>query len=273
MDKKSLILIIMMTVIIIIIALILTLLYLNSDEVQIQNDKENLITLLTSKIYKVENRNQFFNIDNHIKKYINYKKQNNSQAITSISEKDDINIENFQSEEMYILNRITNYTVYVYGVERQGKMQTDTYIVVNLDYNNNTFSIENSSKEEFENAKNNIVNTKYNQDIVIQSNAYNDIILGEIVDDFSVIKIYFDDYKFKAINKPEEAFNLLDTEYRKAKFDDNVNAYKQYIKDNIDGLQDANIVKHGITTLENGNKEYIIIDNFDNYYKFTENRN
>lgn len=273
MNKKSFILILMMIIIIIIIVLIVTLLYLNSDKVQIQKDKQNLITLLTSKIYKIENKDQFFNIDSHIKKYINYNKQNNIQAINSISGKDVINIDNFRSEEMYILNRISNYTVYVKGVVRNKAIQTDTYLIVNLDDVNNTFSIENSSKEEYENAKNNIVNQKYKDDILIQTNSYNDMILEEIANDLSIIKIYFDDYKFKAINKPEEAFNLLNADYRKQKFDNNVNAYKQYIKDNIDVLQDANIVKHGVTTLENGNKQYIIIDNFDNYYKFIENRN
>ena len=84
------------------------------------------------------------------------------------------------------------------------------------------------------------------------------------------MKIYFDDYKFKAINKPEEAYFSLDADYRKQKFDDNVNAYKQYIKDNMEQLQDANIVKHGVVTLENGNKEYVFIDNYGNYYKFIE---
>lgn len=270
MNKKSRILILMMIVIIIIIALLVILLYLNSDKVKIEGYKEDLITLLTSKIYKIENKDQFFNIDSHIKKYVDYKKQGNTQAINSISSDNAIDGENFKSEEMYLLNRITNDTVYVYGKVTKGSIQTDTYIVVNLDYTNNTYAIQNSSKEEYDNAKSNIVNSKYEQDVSIQSNEYNDISLEETVNDLTVIRIYFDDYKFKAINKPEEAFNLLDAEYKKKKFDDNVNAYKQYVKDNANQIQDANIVKHGIATLENGNKQYIIIDNFDNYYKFTE---
>lgn len=270
MNKKSRILILMMIVIIIIIALLVVLLYLNSDKVKVEGYKEDLITLLTSKIYKIENRDQFFNIDYHIRKYVDYKKQGNTQAINSISNDNAIDGENFKSEEMYLLNRITNDTVYVYGKVTKGSIQTDTYIVVNLDYKNNTYAIQNSSKEEYDNAKNNIVSSKYEQDVSIQSNEYNDISLEETVNDLTVIRIYFDDYKFKAINKPEEAFNLLDAKYKKAKFDDNVNAYKQYVKDNTNQIQDANIIKHGITTLENGNKQYIIIDNFDNYYKFTE---
>ena len=260
----------MMVLTIIIIGLLVILLYLNSDKVKIEGYKEDLITLLTSKIYKIENKDQFFNIDSDIQKYVNYKKQGNTQAINSISNDDAIDGENFKSEEMYILNRITNDTVYVYGKVTKGSVQTDTYIIVNLDYDNNTYEIQNSSKEEYDNAKNNIVNSKYEQNVSIQSNEYNDISLDETVNDLTVIRAYFEDYKFKAINKPEEAFKLIDTEYKKQKFDNNLNAYKQYIKNNLEQLQDANIVKHGITTLENGNKQYVIIDNFDNYYKFSE---
>lgn len=270
MNKKSLILILMMILTIIIIGLLVVLLYLNSDKVKIEGYKEDLITLLTSKIYKIENRDQFFNIDSHIQKYINYKKQGNTQAINAISNNNAIDGENFKSEEMYLLNRITNDTVYVYGKVTKGSVQTDTYIIVNLDYDNNTYEIQNSSKEEYDNAKNNIVNSKYEQNVSIQSNEYNDISLDETVNDLTVIRTYFEDYKFKAINKPEEAFKLIDTEYKKQKFDNNLNAYKQYVKNNLEQLQDANIVKHGIRTLENGNKQYIVIDNLDNYYQFTE---
>lgn len=270
MNKKSLILILMIILTIIIIGLLVMLLYLNSDKVKIEGYKENLVTLLTSKIYKIENRDQFFNIDSHIQKYVNYKKQRNTQAINSISSDNAIDGENFKSEEMYILNKITNDTLYVCGKVTKGSVQADTYIVVNFDYDNNTYEIQNSSKEEYDNAKNNIVNSKYEQNVSIQSNEYNDISLDETANDLTIIRTYFEDYKFKAINKPEEAFNSLDAKYKKAKFDDNLNAYKQYVKNNLEQLQDANIVKHGVTTLENGNKQYIVIDNFDNYYQFTE---
>lgn len=270
MDKKTVILIIMIivTIIIIVVSAVL-LLYMNMQKRAIDNNKNELISLLTEKITKVENRDQFFNINSHIKKYFDYKKQNNTQAVQAISGNEIVTGNSFQTKEMYLLNKITNYTVYVHGVEKQSNIQTDIYMVLNLDYTNYTFSINCSSKQEFDNAKNNIVQEKYKEDIVIQRNGYNDIGLGEIANDFQVLKEYFDDYKFKAINYPEEAFELIDVTYKKEKFNDNLEQFKTYIANNINNLQDANIVKHGVSK-ENGITKYTFIDNYNQYYELKE---
>lgn len=270
MDKKTVILVFMIIVTIIIIAVLTVLLvYRNIQKQTIINNKNELISLLTEKVRKVENRDQFFNISNHIKKYMDYRKQNDTQAIQAISKEEVINVDNFQAKEMYLLNKITNYTVYVYGVTKQANVQSDYYMVVNLDYTNYTFSMNASSKQEFENAKNNMVKAQYKEDIVIEINPYNNIILGETADDFQVVKEYFDDYKFKAINAPEEAFALIDATYKKEKFHDNIEQFKTYIQNNRDTLQDANIVKHGVTK-ENGVTKYSFVDNFGNYYELKE---
>lgn len=270
MDKKTVILVFMIIVTIIIIAVSAVLLiFINIQKQTINNNKNELISFLTEKVRKVENRDQFFNINNHIKKYMDYKKQNNTQAIQAISNKEVINIDNFQTREMYLLNKITNYTVYVYGMTKQANAQNDYYMVVNLDYTNYTFSINASSKEEFENAKNNMVKAQYKEDIVIQRNEYNDIVLGETANDFQVLKEYFEDYKYKVLNEPEEAFGMLDATYKKVKFNDNLEQFKTYITNNSNTLQDANIVKHGVTK-ESGVTKYTFTDNFGNYYELKE---
>lgn len=270
MDKKTVILVFMIIVTIIIIAVSAVLLiFINIQKQTINNNKNELNSFLTEKVRKVENRDQFFNINNHIKKYMDYKKQNNTQAIQAISNKEVINIDNFQTKEMYLLNKITNYTVYVYGVTKQANAKNDYYMVVNLDYTNYTFSINASSKEEFENAKNNVVKGQYKDNIVIEPNSYNEIILGETANDFQALKEYFEDYKYKVLNEPEEAFDMLDATYRKAKFNDNLEQFKTYITNNSNTWQDANIVKHGIIK-ENGVTTYTFVDNFGNYYELKE---
>lgn len=256
------------TIIIVILVAIL-LIYRNKENNMIEEQKDKLITLLTEKIGKIENRDQFFNIDSHIKKYFDYKKQNNLEAIKAISGEAIINNDNFQSREMYLLNRITDYTVYVYGKENKQNTYIDAYIVINLDYRNYTFEIRNSSKEEFENAKNNMVQQQYKENVNIQNHGYNEIILGEKANDFHVLKEYFDDYKFKAINYPEEAFALLDTTYKKEKFHNNLEQYKTYIQNNLEILQDANIVKHGVRQ-EGQTIKYTFVDNYDQYYEIRE---
>lgn len=168
---------------------------------------------------------------------------------------------------MYILDKISYSTVYVYGVTRNQE-EFDYYLVVNIDYINSTFSIINSSKEEFENAKNNQIASKYREDITIPRNALNKYEENNIADS-EIIKYYFQDYKYKALYKPEEAFELLDREYKKEKFDNDINEYKKYLQNNINRFQDAILIDYKMS--KNGQYgTYIITDNYDNYYKIIE---
>lgn len=272
-NKKTMFILMFMIIVVIIIIIVSLILLININRTKEFESAEDIIYKDSEE---VTNRTIFYKVNNCINKYINYIKLDNKEAYEEINSNTKAsmyeNINVFHSEQMYSVDKMVNLTVFVKGNLRSNSKEQEKYYVVNLDYNNDTFVIEDSSLEEFTNATNNQINTIYEDEISIKKGQYNQTPNNNITD-LSIIKIYFDDYKFNAINKPEEAFKLLDTQYKKIKFDNNVNAYKQYIKDNIDVLQDANIVKHGVTTLENGNKQYIVIDNFDNYYKFTENRN
>lgn len=270
MDKKKIILILMIIIIILIIVLVSILLIRKRQQTKtIENQRDELITLLTEKVTKVENRDQFFAINSHIKKYFDYKKQNDIEALKAISGDTIIDNDNFQSREMYLLNKITNYTVYIYGKIKQQNAYVDEYLIINLDYGNYTFSIEVSSKQEFENAKNNRVQKKYKENIIIQKNLYNEIILAEKANDFQVLKEYFEDYKFKAIYYPEQAFTLIEEKYKKEKFNNNLEQYKIYLKNNLETFQDANIVKHEVKN-ENGQIKYTFVDNYNRYYELQE---
>lgn len=272
-NKKTMFILIFMIIIVIIIIAVSLILLANLNKTKEFESAEDIIYKDSEQ---VTNKTIFYKVNNCINKYINYIKLNNKEAYEEVNSDTEVsiyeNINIFYSEDMYSVDKMVNLTTFVKGNLRSNNKEQEKYYVVNLDYNNDTFVIEDSNLEEYTNATNNQISNIYEDEITIKKGKYNQISSNPVTD-LSIIKIYFDDYKFKAINKPEEAFNLLDADYRKQKFDNNVNAFKQYIKDNIDILQDANIVKHGVTTLENGNKQYIIIDNFDNYYKFIENRN
>ncbi len=269
-NKKTMFILMFMIIIVIIIIVVSLILLVNLKKTEEFESAEDIIYKDSEQ---VTNRTIFYKVNNCINKYINYIKLNNKEAYeeinndTEVSTYEDVNT--FYSIDMYSVDKMVNLTVFVKGNLRSINKEQEKYYVVNLDYNNDTFIIEDSNLEEYTNATNNQISNIYEDEITIKKGQYNKIPDNNITD-LSVIKIYFDDYKFKAINKPEEAFKLIDTEYKKQKFDDNLNAYKQYVKNNLEQLQDANIVKHGITTLENGNKQYVIIDNFDNYYKFSE---
>lgn len=273
MEKSTKIIISIMLLILIIIIIIVALLLINRNTVNLQED--NPATIAFQDTEKVDNKTLFFNINHNINNYFTYAQENNANAIESISSNNVIELKhqytsqiNFISQDMYVIDKISNITVYVYGVIRENNIQDDYYLIINMDYNNNAFSVTPISKEEYDSAVNNQVNERYKQDINIQKNLYNEI--KEInVTDFEVLKLYFEDYKFNAINNTEHAFEILDSEYRQKKFNNNIEEYKQYIQNNLNRLLDANIVQHGIT--KNGQYgEYIAIDNYNNYYKIKE---
>ena len=273
MEKSTKIIISIMLLILIIIIIIVALLLINRNTVNLQEDNPETIAFQDTE--KVDNKTLFFNINHNINNYFTYAQENNANAIESISNNNVIELKhqytsqiNFISQDMYVIDKISNITVYVYGVIRENNIQDDYYLIINMDYNNNAFSVTPISKEEYDSAVNNQVNERYKQDINIQKNLYNEI--KEInVTDFEVLKLYFEDYKFNAINNTEHAFEILDSEYRQKKFNNNIEEYKQYIQNNLNRLLDANIVQHGIT--KNGQYgEYIAIDNYNNYYKIKE---
>ncbi|MBO5479174.1 MAG: hypothetical protein J6A04_05715 [Clostridia bacterium] len=270
MNHKKMMAIILCMIIIIIGIIILTIFLIKiNKEISETTDFEDVIY---NDVEQVTNKTTFFRVDNCINQYISNIKLKNENAYLSINK--NTNIEeygtdsNFYSKEMHSIDKVFNITVFVKGYLRNEKEQKEKYYIVNLDYNNNTFEIIDSSVQEYTDATNNQIKEKYKEVISIQNNSNNTISSKEVTD-FQILKKYFDDYKFKAINTPEVAFQALDTEYRKTKFNNSLEQYKLYIQNNINTLQDANIVKHGITK-EDGYTKYIFIDNYNNYYELKE---
>lgn len=252
---------------IIIVSLIL-LIHLNK-EIEIQ-EAEDMI-LIDSE--KVTNKTTFYRVNNCINQYINYIKLGNKEAYHQINsnklnELEYKDIRRFRSEEMYSVDKTYNITIFVKGSLYFDNKKEEKYYVINLDYNSNAFKIEDSNLQEYTDAQNNQIKPIYESEVLVQRSQYNQI-PNDIINDLSIVKEYFDDYKFKAINAPEEAFALIDATYKKEKFHDNIEQFKTYIQNNRDTLQDANIVKHGVTK-ENGVTKYSFVDNFGNYYELKE---
>lgn len=275
MKKSQKILIIIMAIVIAII--IGVIIWLRSISSQSYDDYEQEAY---NDIKEVTNRETFYNIDNSINKYIKYAINNDTKAISSIEEKNAntniietvrkySSVPKFYSQTMYSIDKVTNITAYVYGVIREKNTEDKYYLIVNLDYSNNTYTVKLSNEEEYNKAANdNTIDQQYLKTISISKNSYNEIDKTKVTD-LDILESYFADYKFKAINSQEEAFNLLDSEYKTKKFNNDINKFKEYVKLNINQIQDSNIVKDGIT--KNGQYgEYIAIDNYNNYYKFIE---
>lgn len=268
---EKLIKLIMSLIVIVIILVILIIIFLKINRANSAKQEDEILVASTD-IEKIENKMLFFEIDYNIKKYYEYLEENNTKAISSISPSSVVKLQNtdnitFQSQEMYALDKISYITVYVYGITRN-KTDTDIYLIINLDDNNGTFSITKSTKEEFINAKNNKIDSKYREDIVIEENDYNTF-ERKIFTDIEIARYYFEDYKYKALYNPEKAFNLLDSEYKIEKFNNDINEYKAYIQNNKNNLQNAELI-HYKTSKEGQYGIYEVTDNYDNYYKIIE---
>ncbi len=271
MNHKKTILILICAMVIVIGIIIVSLMLLIHLNKGIEIEEAEDMVLLDSE--KVTNKTTFYRINNCINQYINYIKLGHKEAYLQINDKEVNELEYkgiriFQSEEMYSVDKTHNITIFVKGNLYFDSKKEEKYYVVNVDYNNNAFKIEDSNLEEYTNAQNNQIKLIHESGILIEKGKYNTI-PNDIINDLSILKIYFDDYKFKAIYYPEEAFDMLDATYRKAKFNDNLEQFKTYITNNSNTWQDANIVKHGVTK-ESGVTTYRFIDNFGNYYELRE---
>ena len=263
---------IFLIIVILVIGIIIVLFSLLMLRKQTVIKEENPPTLAFQATEKLSSKALFFQIEDMVKTYFNYETDNNMEK-SAISPSGEIQLKNnannvFVAKQMYVLDKINNITVFIEGLARGRNSQEECYLVMNLDYTNNTYEMIASSKQEFENAKNNNINEEYRQNNSIKVNAYNEIQQKKI-SDLQVIKRYFDDYKFKAINQPQEAFALLDTTYKKEKFHNNLEQYKTYIQNNLETLQDANIVKHGVKQ-EGEIIRYTFVDNYNHQYELKE---
>ena len=82
---------------------------------------------------------------------------------------------------------------------------------------------------------------------------------------------FLKEYLKEALNYPEDAYNMLDEEYRENKFG-GLEEYINYINDRRDKLEEAKLSKYSISKKE-GYDEILCIDQFENYYIFYKKEN
>lgn len=139
----------------------------------------------------------------------------------------------------------------------------EIFVVVNIDSVNRVFSIE----PIYGNYKN-IDEIKIEQlEETIKSND-NNIFYTSSVSNEDIAKDYINLYKRIALGKTEIMYNLLNKEYREAKFQ-NEEGFKNYIQENIQKILGIRLEKFQVNE-KDGYSEIICIDQHGNYYIFME---
>ena len=158
---------------------------------------------------------------------------------------------------------IEKYLVYGIVTDINNGYIQDVYLFVNLDYNNNTFSIEPLINKEIDFEK--FVFDNENKQIEINNN---NVFSDEKINYEYTCKKYIDYYSKISLARPDLAYQLLDEEYRNARYG-TLEAFKKYIENNRDIIKSISLNQYQVIE-EGALKEYICIDKNEFYYIFRE---
>lgn len=273
MNKTKIIAIIMIIIILIVITILIILNTLKK-QMNLGEEVEETETIEESNLNELTSPLIYYNVNETIKKYMLYEQINNEMAIKSIlsSTSNDLVKENIKEEnyyyikKAYAMDKISNVIFYLQVIINGN----DQYFVVNIDYSDYAFKIYGSDKKEFYNAVSGNVSEKYNKSLYVEKNEYNQITKN--VSNMSIIQMYYDDYKNEMYYNIEESFNRIDKEYKLAKFNNDIEYYKDYMKNNLDKILESEIIEYWLQE-ENNNSVYIFRDTNNEYVtiKVSEN--
>ena len=285
MKKRKTILLIFIIIILIIIS-VLAFIFLknkkNNDNLQdtnIEKNNQNIVKEINAeneneeyKLDRVTDTDLYFVVDECIKSYMSMLKINNSEILLSYLNdgyvsskginKDNVlntvekykDYDNFRTTEMYV--KVGNsYDLYYAKGKIDGKY---VYFKIGLDRAYETFDITpidettyltdiNKSQNEFE-----IQET-------IPKKTYNFFRYKAFTDE-TTAKLYFSDYINLMLTDSEEAYNMLDEEYRKLKYD-TIDKFNEYINNNKQNFE----IAYRLETSDSTD-----FDSFSEYYKFTQ---
>lgn len=176
-------------------------------------------------------------------------------------------IDNIEEKQIYnvldikkVKNQDSNqYIIYGFLQNIENKFVGYKYIIVNLDEANNCFSIEPINKK-YDNIKEiNVGNVK------IEKNVNNHMPKVKVTSE-SMANEYFQLLKRIMLSNPEEAYKILDKEYREKRFKNSEN-FKKYIKENKEDILKMTLSKY-LVNVKDDYKEYICQDSYKNTYTF-----
>ena len=247
----------------------------------VNNENQNKIEEIAKRSTEETNIYTILEVEDIIKNVYKYREENNKQALYNVTDasykvNNNISVNNIEVlysdakeyyiQEVYNLKTDKEEIYYVYGLilKKENNDVADCYLKINKDLKNGTYSIEPLDLEEYKKAKNGEINQidyieiKQNNDNKYDYNIFS-------AKDIS--QKYITDYIFKLKYKTEEAFNLLDEEYKNKKFN-SLDEFKEYIQNNMDRFDNFVLKQYGREENEK-TVDYNVIDIDDYYYKIT----
>ena len=205
---------------------------------------ENVYSLLSSKFIKQQNITQ----------------SNLFSIIKTIDEE-----EIFIPLEMKVLEKenINQYVVYGEIQTLNNKFISKSFIIVNLDMKNKTYSIE-PVIDNYNSIDEIPLN---NENVVISKNDYNMYQNQNITNEY-VTNEYFVLLKRLMLSDSDTAYTLMKEEYKNSRFG-NINEFRNYINNNRQEILKIDMKQYLVNNYENY-IEYVAKDQFGNLYIFDE---
>ena len=271
-NKKKIIIysIIAVLVIILIVTLLLVKALKEEDKIydEILESKEGIGSADENpvKLIRTNNTVTYYTVDECLKSYFrmleiedsavlmtylneNYIKDNDiheNNILTVLEKYEDYNT--YRTAEMY---EIANYNITTYYVKARIDHK-NIYFIVHLDVNNQTFDIEPITEENYQKREQMTSSSMKS----ITNKVYNYYVYKDLNDEVTS-KLYFADYIKTMLTDSEEAYQLLDEEYKEKRFS-SVDEFNTYIQNNQNRFNIS-------FQFEDSSSEY---ENFNEYYEF-----
>lgn len=204
--------------------------------------------------------------NNAILNLLDYKyKESNSIDENNVSEfvnPIDIDKYSYRAVKQKVATGVDTTTFYIEGEildKDTYEIISQVYYIVYIDYNNSAFSV-----YPLESATDNL--DQYIDDVAIERNNNNYVGTSRVSDEDMAFK-YFSDFKNSALKKTDYAFNLLDSQYRETRFENDKSKFDKYIDNNIDELRGLIIAQYSVNNYSDYT-EYVCKDKYENLYIF-----
>lgn len=242
-----------------------------------ETEAQDTLVEINSNINKETNDYKFFAVDDLINDFMIYINTENQEAVNALidsSYSQEYNVQNisgtidrFYSQEMYKQDSITNSIYYVRGIVELVNSQNEinvgnNYFKVYVDNNNLTASIVFLTEQEYENAIE--ANSNEIEEKTIEQNEYNKF-EEKMLTEWDLSERYIEDYELKLKYNIEEAYNLLDEDYRNKKFNNNIQEFENYIEQNKEILYNISIY-NCTTQIEENYIQYNVEDANNNIF-------
>ena len=251
------------------------------EEVQIASNPDEVIKE-SYIIEKEKNPTRFYTVQECIQKYIDYISNDDAQAVLDILNKEyieqnDINLNNVinsvsiysESEfnamqiETLMGNVSAQYRVYGYALDNNNNKE-HLYYKVKLDLNNMTFEITPFHSDILETLSD-IELIEDNSEII--ENENNKFVYKEVNRE-DMCRVYQRYYVNLEKNDIQEAYSLLETEYKNRRFP-KIEDFNNYINENIEAIEKATLARYSVDIKED-KTIYTLVDSYNNYYVIEE---